>query len=723
MANKHMSMRRGYLYTVGIILLMIPLILLIVFYTGVSKTTIENTVAGVRCDELYYFVQDIESDMSRAMLISGRRAAIYAIDDVVTKGQPLANYTYNNTNCPGFKDFVYPRTGSEAAIAELVLCGTLYGKNVTYMSAHTLPVWLGKINNGSRGLNYEVNLTVNNFTIAMPDAWHFVIILDTNMTVHDMTGLCYYLDTNFTITGVTDIIGLEDALYPLNTNNRVKKYIYDCPLSIVIDNVAGCSNQEHCDPSDCEPSECGKDNCGGGRAAGNVVFYSNIPDLANFCSTTPDINDLVLVVDTGFGSPPSQLECDRCFNISSDYHFAAAIQYANPINSFLNCNISIPWIKETGKIDNETNYGHENQRVCGTSNISTNTCVLIKNLGDCGIHDVLIGYNSSDLNTTCYTVSNITAYSPGCPGENYTNGPSFFDRLDGRLNLSDKYVNQSVRYFNNPYIGLETIVSLPNELYPRDVTVDGNATWIDYLYWQGKGGCPVGVICQNGAYDFRLDCPHAYYYHLSTDCGGTGSVDASSESPVSEITSPPDQSYFTGCPQINITGNASDCDGTISSVDLLINGVKYNTTWDGSEWNKTFTPPTTNMYVLQSRAVDNSGVQETGLGKVTVFVSGCVAGDSTPPSTPSLKGPCGETDLPTSVTLDWDAAYDYSGIYRYGVEFNRTSNPQTSDLYYSFGTTYEKTDLGNNKDYMWRVRAQDNAGNWGNWSSACTFST
>lgn len=700
------GLRGGYLYTVAIIILMIPLILLLVFYTGVSKTGIENTVANIRCDELYYFVQDIESDMERAMLISGRRAAVYAIDYVVTNGRPMENYTY--TNCT---DFIYPRNGSEAAIAELILCGTLNGTEVEYMGNHTLPVWLDKINNGSKGLHYVVNLSVQNMTIAMSDAWNFAITLGANITVYDEAKLCYYVGQNFTLQSFTDIIGLEDTLYPLNTNNRVKKYIYNCSLNVTLDNLAGCSQKDW----------------GEGVGAGNVVFYSDITsELEDFCgpSNFPEINDWILVVDTAFGSCTS-LEEERCFNATSNYRFAGVIDYAKDSNNSFSekCNITIPWISATGDITGDPT-GHQRSPDCDDYNVSDGDCVLIKNVPGCDIHDVLVGYNASQLNTTCYTISNVTRYNESC-NETYLNGPSFFDRLDGRLYLSDYYQDRSVELFNNPYIGIETLVS-PYDLAVRKVPVFTNATWVDYLYWKDTPGCPVNVMCQTTP-KFRLDCPHAYYYKLSTDCGD-GGVQAFSEPPTSDITSPANGTTYADCSSISINGTADDCDGSISYVQLLIDGVPHDTTWDDPDWNYTFSTNENGIYVFQSRAVDDSLIYEEDLGQTVLFFSGCSGGDHDPPSAPTLVGPCGARDLPSSVTLDWNPLDD---IYRYEVQVDTCNqevdcNPPDwlelrNDVYPST-PPYELIGL-ENAYFAWRVRAQDNASNWGDWSNYCQFTT
>ena len=687
-------------------LLIAPLILLLIFYTGVSKTGIENTVANIRCDELYYFVQDIESDMERAMFISGRRAAIYAIDDVVTNGRPMENYTY--TNC---SEFIYPRGGSEAAIAELVLCGTLYGEEVEYMVDHTLPVWLEKINNGSKGLHYTVDMDIGNITIAMSDAWDFAITMSANITVFDEAGLCYYIGQNFTLQSFSDIIGLEDPLYPLNTNNRAMKYIYNCSLNVTLDNVAGCS----------------KDDSGSGTGPGKAVFVSDIgvSNLADFCSNPGtfgydyDADELIIIFDEGIGAC-NQLP-ESCVDINSSNHLAGLIDMGP--NSVLkltdHCNVTIPWVADTGKMDNVTGHGGGWDPGCpiGRGNITNRgECIIIKNVGDCLIHNVLIGYDASGLNTTCYTVSNITGYYLGCTGQEYPNGPSFFDRLDGRLYLSDYYSDRSAELFENPYIGIETLVS-PYDLEIRGVDVFTNATWVDYLYWNDTPGSPVNVMCQDNIYEFRLDCPHSYFYGLETQ-----EQPSSSEPPESNITSPASGTSYVDCPSVSINGSTDDCDGNVSYVELFINGVAYDTTLDGSDWNYTFSTSENNIYVFQSRAVDDSLVFEEDLEDLTLFFSGCVGGDQDPPSAPDLVGPCDEEDVSTEATLDWDAASDESGIYQYQIELNKTSSPETSTTYYTFGTTQEVS-LSNNKEYIWRVAAQDNAGNWGPWSDVCSFST
>jgi hypothetical protein len=108
------------------------------------------------------------------------------------------------------------------------------------------------------------------------------------------------------------------------------------------------------------------------------------------------------------------------------------------------------------------------------------------------------------------------------PGERYPNGPSFFDRLDGSVNLSERYVNQSIEYFNNSLIGLESFIDLPMMAYMREigykVKVNDTYTWADYLYWANKTGCDATAYCGGGNYSLKMDCVHAYRYGMPTDC-------------------------------------------------------------------------------------------------------------------------------------------------------------------------------------------------------------
>mgnify|MGYP000041112746 FL=1 len=473
---------KGVFFTLAIILLIIPLILLVSFYVGTSKTKIEDATAKIRCDELHYFVEDVKRDLSRAVVIFGRRAAIYSIDYVIKPpGNPLLNYTFNCSSLCGVdcNKVVYPKTGSEAAIAELTLCGTLNGSNVTYMVNHTLKEWIDRIEMRGKDMDFRVNITLKEIKVIPVDAWHFSIIIDNKVDIIDKTGICYYRESTMRTTSNSSIIGLEDPLYALSSEGKIMKYIYDCDIRFDM-NVIGN----------------GSDGNGSGR--GNVILKPSIADPSTFCSTN-DVGELILVMNNGYGS--CSLFEQICFDITAPEsdHFAGVINYGkNAAQSFADkCNITIPWIRDTGNLS-----------------LSDGDCVYIKNSNTS--HQVILGINSEDLNFSCYQVSNVTGYETNC-SVNYTNGPSFFDRLDGNYNLSEKYQNQSREYFNNSLIGIETLVDI-YELMDHNIVPHANATWIDYLYWREVNGSEVCGVCKTGDYAIRLDCQHIERYDLDTGC-------------------------------------------------------------------------------------------------------------------------------------------------------------------------------------------------------------
>jgi hypothetical protein len=703
-----MKGRKGYLYTIAIILLIAPLVLLAIFYTSSTRTTIEDTAARIRCDELYYFVQDVSNDIDRALVIFGRRAAIYAIDDVVSNNRTLWNYTYQNCS-----DFIFENNAAEAAIAELILCGTLYAENVTYMVNHTLPVWMSRIGANAEEMHYDMNFSLIGFKVVPYDAWSFAQIASFSLDVADQSGLCYYSNPNITITTFSDIIGLEDPLYPIHTSNRVSKPILNCTPSIALGGLAGCSTE----------------NRGDGIGSGNIVFVSNIGvnNTGAFCQNPSAYGydskpgDIILVYDddVAFGNCHHE-----CFDIESPYRLAGVIGYAK--NNPQSCNITIPWIWATGKIDDETQQGqgHKRDPDCLDGDISTGICAVIRNIPDCEVYEVRIGYSSEEVNTTCYWISDISGYGGSC--EPLPDGPSFFDRLDGRLNLSSFYANQSLRYFGNAKIGIETFVN-PYDLAAKGVAPKADMTWIDYLYWASEEGSQVQGVCSSGEYDFMLDCPHAYLFGVDTDV-----ANGSGMAPVSVLFEPANDTVFEGCPSVMLTGGADDCDGEVVSVSVSINGFWFaaNLSSDGRLWSRILSTSESGKYLIKSRAVDNEGMVEGPKEAATIFITGCPGGDNTPPGAPTLYSP-NTTDTPPigrTPSFYWSSVPDASGIHKYHIQA-KEGNPPANwnspqiDAYAWSEEYHQLTNLKNNQEHSWRVRAQDGSGNWGDWSAVWLFKT
>lgn len=346
---------------------------------------------------------------------------------------------------------------------------------------------------------------------------------------------------------------------------------------------------------------------------------------------------------------------------------------------------------------------------------------MIRNIPECSINQVSISRNTADLNTSCYAISNISQYHSSCDeDERYPNGPSFFDRLDGRLNLSERYVNESREYFDNEYIGIETFVT-PYELEDRGISPNMGATWIGYLYWLNKTACAGEGLCTGGGYPFYLDCPHAYYYDIKTTCSNS-----SGAAPISWINEPANQSYLE-CTTFLINGSADDCDGDVASVVVRVDGQYHDASWDGGKWSFNFTPTHTDIYRISSQAKDADGLIGDLSDAFVLFVSNCSLGDNNAPPKTRLDGPLnGSLGVPRYVELYWQRPSDASGIYRYQLQVTEAAADWASsdiDVFVWSSPYFSPAPLANNRDYKWRVSAQDGAGNWGNWSDSWYFKT
>lgn len=498
--------RRGFLFTIATIILILPLIYLVSFYGGVSETQLDDTLGRIRCDELHYYVEDVRRDMGRAVQIFGRRAAIYAVDAAINSTNGLGDYEFNCTSHCGVdcSEFSFEVNGSEAAIAELILCGTLYGRNATYMVNHTLPIWIEKMIEEGERMNFEVEISAKEIHIIPMDAWHFAVMIDNKVRIRDKKGLCYYTENIVSVHSNSSIIGLYDPQYALHVEaegDRLK------PIENCTSALGGLINLVDSD-----------DATGGGIISGLTLVYGEDPvktpgDLIDYCDNTPQeiLGQQILVLQGAVGIAGNPNVWEACFNATNSKHLGALIDYQGPqtcedMDDYAD---SIPYSCDAGT---------------SLLNIDSDVCVMMINNDTCvpPIHAVVEGLASDSVDTSCYYISDVSGkYDVSC-GFDMSNGASFFDRLDGNLTLSEKYVNQSEQYFGNSLIGIESFVDL-NLLSKLkdlgyDVKVNYSSTWVDYLYWQDEPGCGVMAYCGEEEERFKLDCAHSHEYRFDTDC-------------------------------------------------------------------------------------------------------------------------------------------------------------------------------------------------------------
>jgi hypothetical protein len=211
-----------------------------------------------------------------------------------------------------------------------------------------------------------------------------------------------------------------------------------------------------------------------------------------------------------------------------------------------------------------------------------------------------------------------------------------------------------------------------------------------------------------------------------TAVNGAGSTTATAEVVVSDTSTPagvPVIDFFTSDPWVIVQGESTTLAWSVTNADLVT--IDPGVGAVDTEGTASISPVITTSYTLT--ATNSSGWSSATLN---VTVEALVA-DSTAPSVPSIVSPSAGAILPQPKfgwTFDWtDSADAESGIRQYEIYVKRASstspliNKTTLESSYSGSTAGTITQSYLN-DWQVKVRAQNNAGLWSNWSAIVTFS-
>jgi len=204
------SHRKGYLYSIITVMFLSLLFFLIVFYSSETGVGLGSTINKITTDELHYFIAGVKNDLHRAAHITGKRAIQYSVAHILSSGENFSNY--GMYNCTPFK---YPLNGTQAAISEMMLCGTLDGVELSFMENNTLLDWVDRINNTGRRADIVFDrLAVSDMEIAMYDAFYVGVILYLDLELRDEKNTSFYRGYHIpTNTAVININDTEDPLY------------------------------------------------------------------------------------------------------------------------------------------------------------------------------------------------------------------------------------------------------------------------------------------------------------------------------------------------------------------------------------------------------------------------------------------------------------------------------------------------------------------------------
>ena len=352
------------MYAATTIVFIMVLVALILFYSEIHKKETKDASAMIRCDELHYFVEGVKEDLSRELEISGRRSAIYTIDVIGEYTRQLmeptpvcsnyicwfSNETYTCQQVISVSECTFNGTppaksnqlnGVEAAIAEMIIDGTLYGNESDFMINHTISQWISKIENKSRGMGINTTITLTDITIIPFDAWQFLIVPTLRFNISERTGQCYY-DDEVSTYSLAQIMGLEDPLFSLYVTIPIfSRYMCPCTEMEGID-LAGC--RDKVSESGITIIGCSDEGSGASSASGIVAIcttFSPNCSIAGICNVS-NKGEKLLVMDEEYGLL-NDIHATPCIN-----EFAGVLSYQHV---GVSSNITIPWILATGCLE------------------------------------------------------------------------------------------------------------------------------------------------------------------------------------------------------------------------------------------------------------------------------------------------------------------------------------------------------------------------------------
>jgi hypothetical protein len=211
---------RGYIFTLIVSLLVLITLSLILFYTEISAPSFEDRTKRMGINELHYFVESLKKDAGRASAISAERAAAYATNHVINTNETMRNYFM--VNCTALW---YSSRGADAAIAELMICGTLENASKPssdadrYMEDNTILSWIDRVNSEQYGgIQYNNSVKLRNLTIVAYDSFSYAVIGEYDFVVEDRVSGNRFAQYGTPVVSLVDVTAIEDPMMSIHYN-------------------------------------------------------------------------------------------------------------------------------------------------------------------------------------------------------------------------------------------------------------------------------------------------------------------------------------------------------------------------------------------------------------------------------------------------------------------------------------------------------------------------
>ena len=284
---------RGQLYSLIAVLLVIPLIFFVAFYVTATQSIKLGTVEKIVADQEHQISNSLDNDFGRVVSISGKRALLAAINEVMLRGNPIGS--------------------AVDGLEELLVNGTLDGNESFVIANNTLEDWKAGAMEAIEWFTLVVDYY--NLTIENHDGFNLRYMIGADINVTDKLNI-----SRITKSTAKDVLisvdGLEDPMFPLETQGYVRRtisrhsYPY-CAIKIVSGTAAGeCSGEVTFDAGSPDSGKILVVQNGSGISgfAGVVSESGDLPSVG--CYVVGAANAVGLVNETVQGSGYTELYLD-----------------------------------------------------------------------------------------------------------------------------------------------------------------------------------------------------------------------------------------------------------------------------------------------------------------------------------------------------------------------------------------------------------------------------
>jgi hypothetical protein len=254
----------------------ISTILLVSLLLATMSIPIKNTSAKKRITTMNNLIQDIETDITRASSIIGKRAIISLTNEIIN------NFEYSEN--------------VEEDIKELMLYSTLNNITSSHMEDTNINNWIEKMQQNANKINLDLDMEIIEIETRQSNPWNIDLSISYHLTLKDKNNIAEFNYEDNIKTKVS-IIGLEDPIYSMNTNGKISNIIVESLYSDFTennntDNLIDHTINQHYISSTLAPSYLDRLE---GKADANINGIESLINIQNLIDNKVNIKSKTIV--------------------------------------------------------------------------------------------------------------------------------------------------------------------------------------------------------------------------------------------------------------------------------------------------------------------------------------------------------------------------------------------------------------------------------------------